>query len=198
MFSPDFIIIALMPLGVAWNLVLLAIPCLLAHEIPLWLKGRRWGALTRSDRLHFLAAFLLWLFFFPNTAYMFTLVRHLVAQCSDYNIHNVCREETWQAPVFFLYALTGLPAFVYSLAKMSRVIGRALPLVIIPFTAVGILFGLWDRLNTWDIVAHPLLVLQRTIEYFAQPIGFLNWLVYTAVLFILYYSALYLWNQKRP
>lgn len=197
MFSYNLLIVFLILLGIAWNLLLAVIPCLLAYEIPVWLKGRRWGGLGHKDRFVLTAAFLLWLFFFPNTAYLFTVVRYLVNYCTDYNIHWVCTEEIWKAPVVFLYACSGLPAFTYSLRKMTLITRNWLPVAIIPITALGILFGLWERANTWDIVAHPLLLLQKTAAYFLEPIALFNWLAFTAVLIVIYYGTLYLWSKRQ-
>ncbi len=190
------------PLGIGWNLLLAIIPCILVYELSHWVRGRTWQKSAPSARITFIAAFLFWFFFFPNTAYLFTLVRHLVDHCTDYNIHRVCFEEAWKVPLFLFYALMGLPTFVYSLRMMQRVFsqwfgsGRFLPFFIIPLTALGILFGLFERFNTWDIVTHPLTLVEKTLSYLTQPWSLLDFFVYIFVLSAIYYGTLYLWKAR--
>lgn len=190
------------PLGIGWNLLLAILPCILVYELSIWVRGRTWRQSAPSARFTFLAAFLFWLFFFPNTAYLFTLVRHLVDHCTDYNVHRVCFHEAWQVPVLFLYALMGLPTFVYSLRMMQRIFaqwfgsGWFLPVVIIPLTSLGILLGLFERLNTWDVVTRPFILIEKTWSYLTDPWSLLNFFVYVFVLGAIYYGTLYFWNSK--
>ncbi len=180
---------------VPWNVFLALIPCFLAWKMGGMFKGK-WSALNLKDRLGFVVLFLFWLFFLPNTAYLITMVRHLLDHCSDYNpLLRVCREEAWMEAFFFLYALIGVPTFIYALKKMSALVGQLFnkttatlfPIIIIPITAFGLMYGLLDRLNSWDIVAQPLHIIQIGFGYFADFRLFWNFLFFTAVLYVIYY-----------
>jgi uncharacterized membrane protein len=183
-----------------WNTALIITPCVIVYYMAkskdlARFKRMKWGA-----RFSLLVLFLIWLMFFPNTAYQFTIVRHLVNLCTDYNKYRVCAEESWQVMMFFTYACFGLPAFYYSLNKMGQVTtkvfgkiaGAALPYVIIPLTSIGMLLGLYQRYNSWNLLNKPQRILYAVSNYFTQTTPFLNWLFFTACLFIIYYASDYL------
>ncbi|MFH1012563.1 MAG: DUF1361 domain-containing protein [Candidatus Peregrinibacteria bacterium] len=184
-------------LMVAWNTVLALIPCLIAYYLAQAVRGKRWETLNRVNQILFTIVFLVWLFFLPNTAYLFTMVRHLLNHCEAFDpFLRVCREEAWMVMFFLLYALVGLPTFIYALRKMSRVfhktfgaaVGEYLPLVIIPFTTLGVLMGLIDRLNSWEVLTRPLIVIEIGLTYFADAYKFWNLIAYAAALFLIYYG----------
>lgn len=180
---------------VPWNVILALIPCFLAWKMGGMFRGK-WSALNLTDRLGFVILFLFWLFFLPNTAYLMAMVRHLLDHCSDYNtLLRVCREESWMAGFFFLYALIGVPTFIYALKKMANLVGRLFnkttavlfPIIIIPVTAFGLMYGLLDRFNSWDIAIKPMVILRAGVAYFADFRLLWNFLFFTAVLYIIYY-----------
>ena len=180
---------------VPWNVFLAFLSCFLAWKMGGMFKGK-WSALKLTDRLGFVLLFLFWLFFLPNTAYLITMVRHLLDHCSDYNpLLRVCREESWMEAFFFLYALIGVPTFIYALKKMSALVGRLFsrlsavffPIAVIPITAFGLMYGLLDRFNSWDIVTQPIVILQAGVTYFTDFRLLWNFLFFAAALYTIYY-----------
>ncbi|PIZ72338.1 hypothetical protein COY07_03405 [Candidatus Peregrinibacteria bacterium CG_4_10_14_0_2_um_filter_43_11] len=189
-------------LGILWNLILVFVAYFLTQKIAEWLKKRSWKKLSSLDRFVFSVAFLMWFFWFPNIAYLFTENRHLLGQCEDYDYLHVCPSEAWMLIVFFAYSLIGVPVFIYVLQKMTGILKqlfnknlRHFPLVMIPLTALGMLIGLIDRLNTWDIIHHPFSVIQTGLSYFSDANRFLNFIVFTGALYLIYYGAIFCVNR---
>ena len=178
-----------------WNVFLALIPCWIVYYWSFRYSGKKWKQLKLFTQFSFLIWFILWFFFLPNTAYLFTLVRHLLDHCSDYDLNRVCRKEAWMSIFFFGYALIGVPTFVYSLKKMSqlfrsffgKVSAHLLPIIMIPLTSIGVLFGLVERFNSWDILSDPLLIVRTGASYFSDPVMLVNFLVYTVILYLIYY-----------
>ena len=148
-----------------WNIFLALIPCVVVFYTAKIIRNRKWGNFNVQDKIAFILIFLFWLIVLPNTAYLFLIVRHLVNYCHHYDKYRVCTEgTTWIVIFFFTYALIGLPTFYYALSRMSYVFNKVfnklisliLPIVVIPLTTVGVMFGLFERFNSWDILIHPI------------------------------------------
>jgi len=177
-----------------WNILLAVTPCWIAYYTALGVKNRKWNKL-KEDRAALVLLFLLWLFFLPNTAYLFLTVRHLVNYCSQFDAYRVCQMGSWIPMIFFVYALIGLPTFYYALQKMKQVFEKVfnkeaaatLPVVVIPLTAIGVMFGLYGRFNTWDILRHPISLIQELIGYFVDPSRFADLAIFTVSLYAIYY-----------
>ena len=139
--------------------------------------------------------FLFWLFFVPNTAYLFSANRHLINYCANPGMSNVCEYNFWIVPLFFIYSLIGIPTFIYSLRKMSLILGKLfhpifkkiLPIIMAPVIVIGILLGLFERFNSWDVLYDPLSIIKIAIEYFTKPNMVLHFIIYTLVLYFIYY-----------
>lgn len=176
---------------VIWNIFLALLPCWAVYFLEQYKP-------LRKKRLVFALIFVFWLAMLPNTAYLFTMVRHLVNYCQNYDFYHVCRTGSWEVLFFFVYALVGVPTFYYSLSKMTALIRRKwLPIPIIPVTAVGILFGLYERYNSWDLLVRPLEVIRTTASYFTTPFMLLDFLAFTGALFLIYYVTDFFWNLKK-
>jgi uncharacterized membrane protein len=173
---------------ILWNTFLALVPCWIVWQL----------ARTRfSHSVIFAIGFIIWFFFFPNTAYLFTEVRHLINHCDAPDLYDVCRKEAWMAPFFFLYASIGIPTFIYALRGMTNLLGEKLhfgfhkwfPVFMIPITAMGVMLGLVERFNSWDIVTKPWAVALASLRYLMDPSMILNVVVYSAVLYVIYYIA---------
>jgi uncharacterized membrane protein len=183
-------------LSVLWNAFLAFLPCWVVFGLIKAIKGRHWGSLKRGEKTAFGLIFLFWLVVFPNTAYLFTMPRHLVGYCTDYDINWVCVEEAWITVFYFGYALVGVWTFLYALKAMSRLMERVfgafwkrwLPNTLIPLTSFGVMLGLFPRLNSWDAVFRPLQVLADTVQTLANPYVMLDFGLFTALLFMVYYG----------
>jgi len=190
-------------LSVFWNIFLALTPCFVVYFAAIPIGRKKWGALKNIDRMSFIILFLFWLLFFPNTAYLFTLPRHLVNLCADYGRTRICFEEMWVVLFFFTYAVVGIPTFYYALNRMSRILGKIFfqklsvifPIVMIPLTALGVLLGLFERFNTWQIISQPWEIMKASTFYFTFPILLLNFLVFTASLYLIYYGLdIFIWK----
>jgi len=181
---------------VLWNIFLALIPCWIVYFLFHHFPRKKWSSLSLHFQLLFLVLFFIWFFFFPNTAYLFTMVRHLVDYCSGYDAFRVCPAESWVVMVFFLYALVGLPTYLYALSRMSGLLGLLFhkklrvifPVFMIPLTAIGVLFGLFERYNSWEILTRPAQIIRTALGYFTDSSALLNLAVYSAVLYFVYYG----------
>jgi len=187
-------------LMIVWDIFLAVVPCLTAYYLALSVKIRKWNDFKIGEKVSFVLIFLFWLFMFPNTAYLFTMVRHLVNYCLYYDLNRVCSEgTTWMVILFFTYASIGIPTFYYALNKMSGVFKKLLnpmsaallPIIVIPLTAIGVMFGLFERFNSWDILTNPLSLIVKGIGYFTDINLFFNFLIFTISLYLIYYGMDY-------
>jgi len=191
-------------LTIFWNVFLALIPCITVYYLALTVKRKKWHDFKVSEKISFVLIFLFWLFMFPNTAYLFTIVRHLVNYCQHYDKYRVCSEgNTWMVMFFFTYSAIGLPTFYYALKKMAdvfkllfnRMTATVFPIVVIPLTAIGVMFGLFERLNSWDILFNPLSLSRIAFGYFTDLNLFTNFLIFTISLYLIYYgSGYFIWK----
>lgn len=176
---------------VVWNVFLALLPCWAVYFLSAFKS-------LRKNRLIFALIFLFWLGMLPNTAYLFFMVRHLVDYCPEYDAYRVCLTGSWTVLFFFTYALIGLPTFYYSLNRMTEILKRKwLPLVMVPLTSVGLMFGLYNRYNSWDLLIRPRLLLDSTISYFVTPVLLTDLLAFTLALFLIYYVTDFFWQLKK-
>ncbi len=191
---------------VFWNVFLALIPCVVVYFLAKKVGCKSWSQIKWGGRIGFVVLFLAWLFFLPNTAYLFTMVRHLVDYCYDYDRFRVCIEEAWVPVFFFAYALIGLPTFYYALKKMTDVFrsifGKGasitLPIFVIPLTSIGVMFGLIERFNSWEIITKPMNIVKTGLHYFTDATILTNFLIFTIVLYLIYYITDFLiWKIRR-
>ncbi len=191
-------------LAIFWNIFLALVPCWVVYYLAKSVGRKKWKQFKAGQRLAFILVFLFWLFMFPNTAYLFTMVRHLVDYCSDYDRYRVCVEESWMVIFFFAYSLIGLPAFYYALSRMSQVFKKIfnelsavlLPIIVIPLTSIAVMFGLFERYNSWNILTKPLEIIKTGFGYFTDLRLFFNFLVFTLVFYSIYYGTDYFLKKK--
>ena len=191
-------------LTIFWNIFLALIPCITVYYLAISVKRKKWNDFKRGEKLFFTLIFLFWLFMFPNTAYLFTIVRHLVDYCQHYDKFRVCSEgNTWMVMFFFTYSLIGVPTFYYALKKMTdifkklfnKISATILPIIVIPLTSIGVMFGLFERFNSWDILLNPLGILRTTLGYFTDLNLLINFLIFTISLYLIYYGfGYFIWK----
>ena len=100
---------------------------------------------------------------------------------------------------FFTYALIGVPAFYYALKKMSQVFKQVLndlsatllPIIVIPLTSIAVMFGLFERYNSWEVLTKPLEIIKTGFGYFTDLNLFFNFLIFTLSLYLIYYGLDY-------
>jgi uncharacterized membrane protein len=135
-----------------WNLLLAAIPLLLAWV--LFRPARRRGALWWFGVVVFVA-------FLPNAAYVLTDSVHLAQDIQRVNRPSVLVGAI--IPLYCAYFLAGLACYSIALTRLRQYLiaaGRtrmalAAEVSLHLLVAVGIFLGRVDRLNSWDILARP-------------------------------------------
>ena len=178
-----------------WNIFLALLPL----AIFLFLKSywRRTGLIEFYQKLAAAILFLFWLVVFPNSAYIITDIRHLVSYCPLNSPDKVCPDNAWMIIVFFTYASLGWVTFYYNLKLMSNLAHEIFKwlkpyffaALIIPITSLGILLGLLNRFNSWDVFLYPLWLLKVFPVYFLDLNYFMNWFIFTLFLGSLYLSG---------
>lgn len=142
-----------------WNLFLSWIPLMAAFFIN--------NITRRFGRLPFLviAVSLFWLAFFPNAPYMITDLAHLSV---DYQ-----RDLTWHDTIMlFCYAevslFNGLVSLYWIHQTWIRVFNKktstTLLLLSLPLAGFGVYLGRVRRMNSWDILHDPRLILENLFQ----------------------------------
>lgn len=180
---------------VVWNILLALLPLLFY----LFLRSywRRTGLVKLNQKAVAAVFFIFWLLFFPNTAYVITDIRHLLNYCPADSPNQVCAANAWMIIIFFIYANFGWVAFYYLLKLMSNLANEVfrglgssfLAVLIIPLTSLGVLLGLLNRFNSWDIFLFPFWFLKAFSVYFLDINYFLDWLIFTVGLYLLYFAG---------
>lgn len=142
-----------------WNLFLSWIPLIAAFFIN--------NITRRFGRLPFLVILvsLFWLAFFPNAPYMITDLAHLSV---DYQ-----RDLTWHDTIMlFCYAevslFNGLVSLYWIHQTWRRVFNKKVSttflLLSLPLAGFGVYLGRVRRMNSWDILHDPRLILENLIK----------------------------------
>jgi len=182
-------------LTVVWNIFLVLIPLALYFL----LKRFRLKAQFFGWHRHLVAWLLLivWLLFLPNAAYIITDIRHLLDYCPVGSPDNVCPQNAWMIMFFFVYGAFGWVAFYYLLKAMAELIkkihnnfwSRLFTILTIPLVSLGVLLGLLNRYNSWEIFVFPLSLLKTVWLYFSQLNYFIDWFIFTIFLYFLYFAG---------
>lgn len=135
-----------------WNLFLAYVP---VAGVLMYQKLRK----TRLLKLGLLS---FWLLFFPNAPYIITDYIHLRHYFTFLDFSMVS-----------LYALLGLIAGFYSLSVLQKDISLlnkrwGIP-VLFFLTSIGVYLGRFIRWNSWDILEHPMGIVQDVLEPFFFP-----------------------------
>jgi uncharacterized membrane protein len=198
-------------LAVVFNLTMLAVP----YFIFILLKKHKnkTGLKNIKDKAIALALGFLWLIFIPNVVYIISDIRHINGFCPVDSEFRICVDTAWMILFFFLYASIGWVAFVYFLNQMKGFIGGIFNppapfskrgdygnffiISVIPLISLGILLGLFNRWNSWEIFVDPIGIIKTAVLYFTDLTYFLNWLVFTIFLYILYYGGNYFFRANK-
>ena len=158
--------------GAVWNLILAGIASgFLWILLRFFYKG--WGDFSRMEKGAFMGLSLLFILMYPNIPYIFTDVRHVLDYCGTDDSYRRCWEAAWSIPLYFTYACLGIPFFVWNTAGFARLMGKVfnpllealVPPLLVPLACLGILIGLFDRLNSWDLFLRPVYVVEQTLQY---------------------------------
>ena len=182
-------------IGILWNFFLLIFPFLFCLALVRYY--RKTGFKSAGEKLAALGLGILWLFLIPNAAYIMTDVRHLSGFCPPAPCDYVCVENTWMIIFFFTYSFLGWALFVFLINQMrdfialawSRKAGGVFAWLIIPLISLGVLLGLVNRWNSWEIFIAPGKILESALVYFTQFSYFKNWLIFTGCFYLLYFGG---------
>lgn len=173
---------------ILWNLFLAVIPIFLA-----WLLIQQLQAAKKNWYLiSFLA--LVWLGMVPNTAYLITETRHSLGDCLTETYNNVCPATAWTPIFFFVFALSGWLSLIWAIRPLENVlrkiygahIGNLFIGLTLPLLALGVLLGLVNRFNSWELLTEPLKIIIIACSYFFNLTLLKNYFIITILLLILY------------
>ncbi len=189
-------------LWMGWNLGLLLIPFFLFKILEKLYQKQ--GFKNNLHRILGIILFFLWLIFIPNTAYIITEVRHLLNYCSPGASMNVCTRNAWMIMFFFIYSVLGWVSLVLLLNQMKNFIvklknktwGAVFAVVLIPLISLGVLLGLINRFNSWEIFINPWKIVEISGVYMTDWYYFRNWLVFTLGFYFLYFVGNNLFKSK--
>lgn len=153
-------------LFLVWNLCLAIIPYVVAK-----LMTRLSGAEAKVS-LAWGGLLLIWFVFFPNAPYLFTDYIHL-DRLTDPD------ELAYDAALISAFAVTGFAFGLFSLFLVhenickvwgwffgwTTVVGVAL------FSGYGVYLGRFPRWNSWDIITHPMRLLQDAVWRLSAPLS---------------------------
>jgi uncharacterized membrane protein len=189
---------------ILWNVFLAVIPVGAAYALA-------WGVqkfFLRPKRapwfygLPLLLLALVWFAFLPNSCYLLTEWRHFLLDghfaalrdAAESNHVYMIQLARWSC-VFLMYTAVGALSFALSIRPIARVLRRihaSLVLWAVPFfflTSLGVYLGLIVRLNSWDLVSRPDLVLLIAVHALLNPpllkvitiFALLLWMLYEIV-----------------
>jgi uncharacterized membrane protein len=186
-----------------WNLSLILVPFLIVlflkryfHNISPEKRVKRSAVLTVGG--------FAWLMFIPNSAYIITQIRHLLGYCPAGSLRDVCVPGAWMIMFYFIYSIIGWISFVFLLRQMkgflTDIAGKRTAdifiLAVIPMISLGVLLGLINRFNSWEIFVEPLIIMDVVLIYFTDLIYLINWSVFTLGLYILYFIGNILFRER--
>ncbi|MNM88168.1 hypothetical protein D3C81_1003710 [compost metagenome] len=170
-----------------WNTFLAWIPVGLAVMLDLISASAR----IRSFKMIMLLGIgLLWLFFYPNAAYLLTDLLHPFHR---YPLESAFWLENsfWNHLFTVLFtALLGLILGNVSLASVHGLVGQSLGkiagwafvVIVLLLSSFGVYLGRFMRWNSWDLLQEPLHVLKETLLYFTDltnvmhAVSFCKWI----------------------
>jgi len=186
-----------------WNIFLVLVAFFLYFL--LYRVWRKSGFLTWSSRLSGAVLGFLWLLFFPNVPYLITEVRHLLDFCPADSSFHVCASNAWMIAFFFFYAVLAWPLYVYLVQRMSVLVrqvwgamaGWFFLLAIAPVGALGVVLGLVERWNSWQVFVRPTRIWEDVVKYTSGGPELMNWLAFTLLLYLLYFLGVRLFAFAR-
>ncbi|MCI5082043.1 MAG: DUF1361 domain-containing protein [Saprospiraceae bacterium] len=180
-------------LFLVWNLFLAWVPYFLSLLI-WYLSQKGWSLISLSPIL------LVWLLFFPNAAYIITDFLHL----------------RYRAPIpmwydlllIFSFAWTGLVLSHVSLRHIhelllqyfNELVSWLLIIACLALTGFGIFVGRFQRWNSWDILSHPMHIVEDMMAVLLQPTDHLRTFGLAVVLFVfllIFYISLHFLSTSK-
>lgn len=166
---------------IAWNLVLAWIPLLLAY----WLKF----FLVKKNTYLQAVGFLSWLFFLPNAPYLVTDFIHLAVWYKIPQWYDIIlfTSFAWNGLILGFVSLFLVEEF---LKKITTAKTSALLINFCLFlSCFGIYFGRYMRHNSWDVLAHPILLAGNLANTLLMPDNLFNMAGMTVTWFLFLFGG---------
>lgn len=189
-----------------WNTFLAWIPAGLAVILDLisLMKTRLWKSLM------WLGTGAVWLFFYPNAAYMVTDLLHPFARYPVSASHRFWWDMLFWDHLFtvLLVALIGLALGSVSLGSVhglvrrtfGRVAGWVFAIGVLLISSFGVYLGRFIRFNSWDILHHPFQLLKDIAVYFSSAENIRHAMVFCKWIFLItlfFYVIMYMFGTLR-
>jgi len=167
-----------------WNLFLAWIPFILSELI--YAKFHR--------KFNFVAAILLfiWLLFIPNSLYIVTDLIHIWMRYGVPIWFNII--------MIFSFAITGLFIGYASISKIQKYLNSIIKkrylvwgiiILIFILSSFGIYLGRFERLNSWDVFANPLLIVD-SLKDIVMDFGYFLRAMGVTIFYSVFYTLIYL------
>lgn len=193
-------------LFLVWNTFLAWIPVGLAIVLDFISVGMRSAKVLKTILL--LGVGLLWLFFYPNAAYLLTDLLHPFHR---YPIEaNFWHEASFWNHLFtvLFVAILGLLLGSVSLGSVhllvrrlwGKVVSWIFVVIVLLLSSFGVYLGRFIRWNSWDIIQEPIRVLQHTVDYFMSMDNFVHAISFCKWIFIITlfsYVVMYLFGSLK-
>lgn len=170
-----------------WNFLLALLPFLLSLLL--------FRPKTKTTPLWYLLTFVFFMFL-PNAPYIFTDIIHLYSASfkipSNIHLYFVAVQYIvflLAGGILFVLSYKNFEGFIVNKYKLNTFFFRLGSFILI---SIGIYLGRFGRLNSWDIVFDPLLVLQSLASLFTLHSG-----IYISGFTILLFGVYYLYVQLR-
>lgn len=182
-----------------WNLFLGWIPFVFSY-ISYGFSYAKWKAAPWLA----MASGLIWLLFFPNSAYIVTDLVHLTARSSRYYAENDLDYRYWyDLIVVLMFVWTGLLLGFLSMYQLQEVIYRKMGniaswvfvLAGCALGSYGVLLGRVYRLNSWDALTNRDTLFNLMIESISRP-SLAFCLFFGIFILTIYLTLYYLINTK--
>ncbi|HTX86451.1 MAG TPA: DUF1361 domain-containing protein [Candidatus Nanoarchaeia archaeon] len=185
-----------------WNILLAMAPFVFFLLLSVYWRQTKFKKI--GQKISAAIIFFLWFIFLPNAAYLIADIRHLLNFCPAGSPLNVCVPNAWEIMFFFVYSVFGWIFFVIYLLEMRDLLAkifnrRAAKIIIfitIPLMSLGVLFGLTERFNSWDVFIHPLAILNNLLRYITNWEYFRNLLSFATGYYILYFFGAAIFKTK--
>lgn len=175
-----------------WNLFLAIIPCVLSFILFAMRSPKR---LPLNPIWWF--GLVIFILFLPNAPYIITDIIHFVddARATDVSDNGVIFV---LIPQYIVFILLGFQCYVVSVLKLIKYLSWLkliknttwLEVSINFICAIGVYWGRFNRLNSWDVFTNPKNVIRDAIHNFTSP----NFFVGTILFFIIFTSLYYIFK----
>jgi uncharacterized membrane protein len=189
-------------LVIVWNIFLAFIPFFIFLILRDYWEKTKFK--TTGQKIIAALIFFFWFIFIPNSAYLIVGSRHLLKYCPIDSPNSVCVSGAWEIMFFFCYSVLGWVFFVIFLKQMKKLLAEIFTNIkaefiiylLIPLISWGVLLGLTERFNSWDIFLHPLAILADLLRYISDWRYFWNLAIFVIGYYLLYFLGDYLFRKR--